>query len=83
MGLFRSGLERGKGSHFMGYHPVFMVVRSLLHAAKPHCTLDGVGMLAGYLVAVLNREKRIEDDEFIRFLRKHQVRRLLLLKSEV
>jgi poly-beta-1,6-N-acetyl-D-glucosamine synthase len=82
-GLFASGVERGKGSYFMGYHPVFMVARACVRILKPGMFADAAGMLAGYFSSLLGRDQRIPDTEFIRYLRKNQIRKLLLLKSEV
>jgi biofilm PGA synthesis N-glycosyltransferase PgaC len=83
MGLLASGVERGKGSYFMGYHPLFMLMRALRRMLRPGLFTDGLGMLAGYFYSLLRGDDRIPDEKFIRFLRKNQIRKLLLLKSEV
>lgn len=82
-GLFRSGIERGRGSYFMGYHPLFLLIRACRRVLSLSSFLDGMGMLVGYFSAFVKREERIPDEEFIRFLRKNQLRRLLTLKGEV
>ena len=80
-GAFRSGMERGRGSWFMGYHPLFFLVRAAKCALRS--PLDGVGMTGGYFKALLGRDKRIDDPEFIRYLRQSQIKRLLLLRNRV
>lgn len=80
-GAFRSGMERGRGSWFMGYHPLFFLVRAAKCALRS--PLDGVGMTVGYFKALLGRDKRIDDPEFIRYLRQSQIKRLLLLRDRV
>jgi poly-beta-1,6-N-acetyl-D-glucosamine synthase len=83
-GLLASGVERGKGSYFMGYHPLFMVFRAAYRMLrKPQLFADGVGMLVGYFASMLRRDDRIPDQDFIRFVRQQQIRKLFLLKSEV
>lgn len=82
-GTLESGLERGRGTYFMGYHPVFVLARVCRQMLRPHYFVDGVGMLAGYLSACWHNEERIPDAEFVHFLRKHQIRKLLMLRSEV
>jgi len=83
LGTFASGLERGRGSYFMGYHPMFLMARVCRQILRPRHFVDGIAMFAGYTSALLKREERIPDSSFINFLRKHQLRKLLMLKSEV
>jgi glycosyltransferase involved in cell wall biosynthesis len=83
-GLLASGIERGKGSYFMGYHPLFMVFRAIYRMLrKPSLLADGVGMLSGYFASLFQGAERIPDIEFIRFLRRQQIRKLFLLRSEI
>jgi glycosyltransferase involved in cell wall biosynthesis len=83
LGLMASGVERGKGSYFMGYHPLFMIARVLRRMLRPGLFTDGIGMLVGYFASLARHDDRIPDPEFIRFLQKHQLRKLLFLQSEV
>lgn len=80
-GAFRSGMERGRGSWFMGYHPLFFLVRALKCALRS--PLDGIGMMAGYIRALLRRDERIDDPEFIKYLRQTQIKRLIFLRDRV
>lgn len=80
-GTFTSGKERGRGSYFMGYHPLFFAFRAAKNLFKS--PLDGVGMITGYLSAALTGSRRIDDPEFIKFLRTNQLRKLLMLKNKV
>jgi biofilm PGA synthesis N-glycosyltransferase PgaC len=81
-GFLASGVERGKGSYFMGYHPMFLLARALRRMLRPRLFADGVGMLTGYLWSVVSREPRIPDPDLIRVLRRTQVRELLRLRRE-
>lgn len=80
-GAFRSGLERGGGSWFMGYHPVFFLARVVRCSFRS--PLDGIGMLLGFIRSLIHGDERIDDPEFIRYLRKSQIKRLLLLRNRV
>lgn len=73
-GLFRSGLERGRGSYFMGYHPAFFALRALKCLIRS--PLDGIGMAAGYAGSLIKRGERIDDADFIKELRSSQIKRL-------
>jgi poly-beta-1,6-N-acetyl-D-glucosamine synthase len=83
LGTFASGLERGKGSYFMGYHPVFLLARVFRQLLRPGYFIDGIGILSGYFAALFRGEEKIPDVELVKYLRKHQIRKLLMLKSEV
>jgi glycosyltransferase involved in cell wall biosynthesis len=83
LGLLPSGVERGKGSYFMGYHPLFMTLRALSRFFKPKLAADGMGMLMGYWGSVFRGDPQIPDPEFVRFLRKHQLRKLMFLRAEI
>ena len=82
-GLLASGVERGKGSYFMGYHPVFMMARVLRRILRPRFFTDGIGMFVGYFSSLARHDERIADPQFIRFLRQQQLRKLLFLPSKV
>lgn len=80
-GAFASGKERGRGSYFMGYHPLFFAFRAARNIVRS--PLDAAGMITGYLSSALSGSNRIDDPEFIRFLRTNQLRKLLMLKHKV
>lgn len=82
-GLFTSGLERGKGSYYMGYHPAYLIARSIRRMFQYPPFIDGTGILLGYFSALLRGEERLNDVELINFIRKNQLRKLFFLKSEV
>jgi poly-beta-1,6-N-acetyl-D-glucosamine synthase len=82
LGLYASGVERGKGSYFMGYHPVFLVARALGRMLRPSLIADGIGMLVGYFGAALRGDAKVPDAALVRYVRKNQIRRLLLRKAE-
>ena len=82
-GLYKSGIERGAGSYYMGYHPLFFVARAVRYMLRPRSFLDGLGMLAGYSRSVLKREQRIADEKLVHYIRKNQIRKLLMQRSEL
>lgn len=82
-GLLSSGIERGKGSYYMGYHPLFLVARACWRMMKPQLFADGIGLLAGYFSSMFAGRERLSDPDFVKYLRKQQLRKLLLLKSGV
>jgi poly-beta-1,6-N-acetyl-D-glucosamine synthase len=64
--------RHGFGQWFMGTGPVYMIASSLFRATKRPFIVGGLGMLVGYLGAMLRRVPRYADREFRRFLRRYQ-----------
>jgi poly-beta-1,6-N-acetyl-D-glucosamine synthase len=74
---WRARLEEGRGAHYMGYVPAFVVVRAgyrMLVERPP--LLGGAALLAGWAGAALHRSSRVDDPEAIAALRYEQRGRL-------
>ncbi len=76
-GLLNAAYEEGICCHFMGYHPLFFILRSFKRMFEKPLMMGGLVMIGGYLVSIFTRKKRIEDLRFISFLRKNQLKRIL------
>jgi hypothetical protein len=78
----RARIEEGRGVHFMGYLPSFVLVRAVFRMAveRPR-VLGGLVLLAGYAQAALTRSPQVDDPEAIRHLRREQRGRLRRLLS--
>jgi len=70
--LWTGRKRHGFGQYFMGTGPAYMFASAVLRAAKRPFLIGGLGMLAGYAQAALNRRPRYDDPEFRRFLRRYQ-----------
>jgi len=75
-GSLRSRVELGYGAHFMGYHPLFMLTRSIRHMFKPPYLVGGCVMLGSYVAANLRGRARCEDAAVIRYVRREQLRQV-------
>lgn len=60
---------QGRGAHYMGYRPVYLVLRALHHARRDPAAL---AMVAGYLAAALRRESRYDDPQVRAYLHRYQ-----------
>jgi glycosyltransferase involved in cell wall biosynthesis len=69
---FHQGLE----DHRLGYHPLFFLAKSVRNFRMHPFVLGGLLMLCGYSWAVVSRKKRAVPEDFIRYLRQEQLRRL-------
>jgi hypothetical protein len=72
--IVKAQMKNGKAFYFLGYHPLFMIVKSLYRnfVDKPYFT-GSLAMLWGYLFSWLKHEQQIDDKEMIRFLRNQQM----------
>jgi biofilm PGA synthesis N-glycosyltransferase PgaC len=69
---FRSGYH----DYLMGTHSLWHVSRSFYHMTRTPMLLGGAALLAGYSWAALTRVERLVPDDFVRFRREEQLRRL-------
>ena len=83
MGMMKTHISYGKSCYYTREHPLFVLGRSVYRAVeRPY--LSGLLIFAGYLLAMIKREKRLEDLELANFFRKEQLKRLsgMTLKNE-
>lgn len=76
-GIVKAAYEEGVCCHYMGYHPLFFILRSFKRMLSYPLFFGGLAMIFSYLKCKVCREKRIEDDNFISFLRRNQILRIL------
>lgn len=75
-GSLRGIARMGRGAYLLGYHPAFLVARSVrLMTARPYI-VGGLSLLAGYVGACVERPKRSASAETIAYLRSQQMDRL-------
>ena len=74
---WRARLEEGRGAHYMGYRPSFVVVRAgyRMLVEKPPL-LGGAALFAGWLHAAATREPVVDDPQAVAALRAEQRQRL-------
>jgi poly-beta-1,6-N-acetyl-D-glucosamine synthase len=80
-GLWRGRKAAGRAAYNVGYSPVFLMARALRTGLKWPPLVGGVGLVAGYLEAAMQRSPRPVSPATIRFVRRQQLRRLLLMES--
>ena len=81
-GWWADAAKNGCSDYFVGYHPVFFIAKCVRHLLfKRPFLARGTALAYGFLSAYLRGSPRIADQEFIRFLRQQQLRRLLSPKT--
>jgi len=76
-GRLKSKKEQGYGAYYMGYHPLFIIVRGCryMFLYKPYI-IGGLTMIMAYFWASLCRWPRELEPSVIRYVRRTQLRQL-------
>lgn len=80
-GAWRDSVKNGRSDYFIGYHPVFMFLKCLRRIFKKPFLVNGVGHLYGFIRGYIDRRPQAADAALIRYVRRQQMRRLLLMDS--
>jgi glycosyltransferase involved in cell wall biosynthesis len=80
-GNLKGHLAAGRAAYNVGYHPLFMLTRAAKRGLQWPPVIGGVYLLAGYLEGYLRRHKKIASPDLVKFIRKQQIRRLLMMES--
>jgi len=75
-GSLKTRVELGYGAYSIGYHPLFMLARSIRHLVRRPYLVGGFTMMAAYVWAGLTRRARIADRELVRYVRRVQLSQL-------
>ncbi|MEK7728862.1 MAG: glycosyltransferase family A protein [candidate division KSB1 bacterium] len=75
-GLVWGKMKTGMGEHYYGSHPLFVLARCFYRMSERPYGVIGLSIALGYLLALIRREKRINDLDFIKYLREEQLARL-------
>lgn len=80
-GRWRNWFKNGRADYIAGYHPVFMMAKCIKRAFQIPPFLEAMGIMSGYVTAYLKGIPRVGDPDLILYIRREQMRRLLLRPS--
>jgi biofilm PGA synthesis N-glycosyltransferase PgaC len=80
-GSWRDSVKNGRSDYYLGYHPLFTLVKCLTRVFKAPYVVDGVGNLYGFMSGYVNGRPQVNNKEIMRYVRKQQLRRLALMES--
>jgi glycosyltransferase involved in cell wall biosynthesis len=80
-GYLKGNLAAGLAAYNVGYHPLFLLMRAAKRGMSYPPVVGGLFLLAGYLQGYLRRDEKIASPDLVRFIRKQQLRRLLMMDS--
>ncbi len=67
----------GKGKYYMGSSLLYVLAVSVYRAKEYPFVVGGMGILAGYVGALVSRAPRYDDQEYLKFFRKYEMESLL------
>jgi glycosyltransferase involved in cell wall biosynthesis len=77
IGIWAGRRRWGYGKYFMGSAPYFVLVVAIYRMAERPFLIGGLGILWGYLAAMLARKPRYDNPEFRRHLRRYELSSLV------
>ncbi len=80
-GIYTGRMRHGYGQYFMGTGFLFMAASALSRFNQKPYVLGGLATLWGWLSSALRRKPRYDNAEFRTFLRRYQLRALLVGKD--
>lgn len=76
-GAFKGMRNHGESNYYVGYHPLFMLLKTVRRLTHRPYILGGVNLLIGYLNGYVRRWKQIDDQQFIRYIRQQQINKII------
>jgi len=80
-GYLKGNLAAGRAAYNVGYHPLFLLMRAAKRGLSWPPVIGGMVLFAGYVEGYLRRTKKIAPPDLIKYIRRQQLRRLLLRES--
>lgn len=80
-GVWRDYVKNGRANYICGYHPLFMLLKCVKRMCQKPYLVASLALAYGYIASSLDGTPRVRDAEVIRYLRRQQIRRLLLINS--
>jgi hypothetical protein len=75
-GRLRSRFRAGLTDYFLGYYPIFEIIKCVRRVSEKPFLIGSAARLLGFMVGYARSEKRPGDQTVIDFLRKEQKQRL-------
>ena len=80
-GNLKNWIKNGRANYITGYHPLFMFCKCLRRLLRRPYLVASAALFWGFISGYFFRIPRVPDPEMIRFLRRQQIKALLLQPS--
>lgn len=74
--FYKSHFKKGIQNYSIGYHPFFQILYAIKHFKNKPFLITSILMLLGYLWAFLSNHNREVSNEFVKYLRSEQMKRI-------
>jgi glycosyltransferase involved in cell wall biosynthesis len=80
-GSWRNAVKNGRASYISGYHPLFIFAKCVRRLARKPYLIGSLGLFWGFISSYMKKIPQVDDPRLINYLRREQVKRLLLKSS--
>lgn len=80
-GSWRNWFKNGRANYITGYHPIFMLAKCIKRAFHNPSLAESAALFAGFCSGYLKGIPKMADSATINYLRRQQLRRLILQQS--
>ncbi|HRZ20783.1 MAG TPA: glycosyltransferase family A protein [Bacteroidales bacterium] len=80
-GSWRNWVKNGTANYISGYHPLFMISKCVTRTFRKPYFIGSIGLFYGFIKGYIGSVPQINDPDLIRYIRKHQLRKLMFRKS--
>jgi hypothetical protein len=80
-GFWRDAVKNGLANYISGYDPLFMLLKCVKRLIEEPYVVYAAGLLYGFVLGYVKHTPKVQDEVLIRYLRRQQWRRLLLLNN--
>lgn len=81
-GIWTGRLRWGRGKYFMGSSLIYTMAAAIFRLFEYPYIIGGVGIITGYLSAMMKKMPRYDDREYLRFFRRYELSSLMYGKNK-
>jgi len=80
-GAWKDAVKNGRANYVCGYHPLFMLLKCVKRIFRKPYVVSSAGLMTGFVGGYVMRIPHADDKRVIQYLRKEQLKRLILSES--
>lgn len=80
-GILRGKIRAGYSAYYIGYHPIYMILRSLYWFTQKPFIICGLAMLLSYMKCIIYSCDQIQNKKLKKFIKQEQIKKILFQKS--
>ncbi|MBN1974571.1 MAG: glycosyltransferase family 2 protein [Sedimentisphaerales bacterium] len=80
-GMWQNWVKNGYANYISGYHPLFMMLKCVKRILQRPYVIASAGLFFGFISGYMKHIPIVDDKYLIKYIRKQQIRKLLLRPS--